>query len=100
VGMRSLKNWMVVLMNKNQVKARKIVGQATSTFTKAVDEVKKANVLLEKALLKDETDLDEISAEIHVLYEKLDAVQSDKIQKKAEIIQNKELIAKLERFTK
>jgi hypothetical protein len=91
---------MVVLMDKNQVKAKKIVSKATSVFSKTIDEVKKANTLLEKAVQKDETDMDEISHEIHVLYEKLDAKQSDKIQKNAEIIENKELIAKLERFTK
>lgn len=98
--MRSLKNWMVLSVNKNHVKAKKIVSKATSVFSKTIDEVKKANTLLEKAVQKDETDLDEISHEIHVLYDKLDAVQSDKINKKAEINQNKELIAKLERFTK
>jgi len=81
-------------------KARDIVGKALTTFTKAIEEVKKANLLLSEEVTKDEQTLNGITKSIEDKYKQLDAVQSDKFNKEAEIIQNKELIAKLEKFTK
>jgi hypothetical protein len=86
-------------MSKQQQKAKQIVQKATGTFSKAIEEVKKANELLEMAAEQDEKELVRITAEIESLYKKLDVVQADKLNKKAEVIQNKELIAKLEKFT-
>lgn len=87
-------------MNKQQLKAQKIVAGAVGTFTKAIEEVQKANGLLSSAIDVDAKEMEKISLEIKGLYERLDAVQSNKLNKEAEIIQNKELIAKLEKFVK
>ncbi len=81
-------------------KAQVIVSKALSTFTKAIDEVKKANVILDAEAKKDEQKLKDITKQIENKYKQMDVVQSDKLNKEAEIIQNKELIAKLEKFTK
>ena len=87
-------------MNKHQLKAQKIVQGAVGTFATAIVEVQKANELLAVAVTADETSLEQITAQIASLYERMDVVQADKINKNAEIIQNKELIARLEKFTR
>ena len=87
-------------MNKQQQKAKSIVTRAVGTFSNAIKEVAKANELLAVAVSEDEKELQKITQEIADAYKQMDVVQADKIQKEAEIIQNKELIAKLEKFTK
>jgi hypothetical protein len=91
---------MMNLQEKNKEKATKIVAGAINTFTKAIAEVEKANELLVVAVKSDEQELVSISKKVEDLYKKLDGVQAEKLNKKATIIQNKELIAKLEQFTK
>jgi prefoldin subunit 5 len=86
-------------MNKQQQKAKQIVQKATGTFSKAIEEVNKAIALLESAAEQDEQTLKQITAQIEGLYKQLDTVQAEKLDKKAEVIQHKELIAKLEKFT-
>lgn len=83
-----------------QQKAKVIVSKALNTFTKAIEEVQKANDLLIDEVQNDEQKLKDITSSIEAKYKQLDAVQSDKMNKEAEIIQNKELIGKLEKFTR
>jgi len=91
---------MVSKQQKNVDKAKFIVEKSLSTFTKAIEEVNKANNLLQDAVDSDEKRLEEITKEINRKYKELDVVQSEKIDKIAEIRSNKDLIAKLEQFTK
>lgn len=87
-------------MANKQDKAKKLVAGAVGTFTKAITEVEKANVILAEAIESDVKEMEHISSLINDLYVKLDEVQAGKLNKQAEVIQNKELIAKLEKFTK
>lgn len=81
-------------------KAKGIVSKALGTFTKAIDEIKSANDILSAEASKDDQKLKDITKSIDDKYKQLDVVQSEKLNKESEIIQNKELIAKLEKFTK
>ncbi|MDF2010235.1 hypothetical protein [Priestia megaterium] len=87
-------------MSKQQVKAKKIVDSALGTFSKAVTEIEKANDLLSQEIEKDLAAMQEITTKIENLKSELDELQADKIGKDAEIIRNKELIYKLEKFIK
>lgn len=83
-----------------QQKAKGIVNKALGTFTKAIDEIKKANELLETEVAKDEQEMADVTKSIENKYTRLEYIQSEKINKVAEIRSNKDLIAKLEKFTK
>lgn len=85
---------------KQQQKARNLVHNAVGTFTSAISAVNHANVILGEAVDADVAEMEVITKQIADSYKRMDVVQADKINKQAEIIQNKELIAKLERFTK
>ena len=82
-----------------QVKAQKIVTNAVGTFSKAIDEVVKANEILEVAVTSDQQEMERITKEIEDAYTRLDEIQAEKLNKQSTIIQNKELIGKLEKFT-
>ena len=87
-------------MNKKQMKAQKIVNGAVSTFSKAITEVEKANGLLSLAVASDVAEMERLTKLVEYTYARLDEIQANKINKEAEIIRNKELIIKLEKFTK
>ncbi|MCS0827432.1 hypothetical protein NX029_26310 [Cytobacillus firmus] len=86
-------------MNKNQVKAKKLVEGAVGTFSKAIEEVQKANDLLSEAVKADEKEIANLEAQIRNAYTKIDYVQSEKINKEKHILSNVELISKLAEFT-
>jgi hypothetical protein len=86
-------------MNKNQLKAKKIVNNAVGTFSIAITEVQKANNLLSDAVKADEKMLVTIEDTIKNLYKQIDIIQSDKIEKESEINNNIELMKKLAEFT-
>lgn len=85
---------------KNQLKAQKIVSGAVGTFAKAIADVTKANDLLVKDVIAKDEELIRITAQIEDAYKQLDIVQAEKLNTQSTIIQNKELIGKLEQFTK
>jgi len=88
------------MQTKQQTKAQKIVNKALDTFSKAITEIEKANTLLDEAVKEDIKQLEALSVGIEHAKNTIKLVNAEKLNKEAEIIQNKELIAKLERFTK
>lgn len=87
-------------MSKQQAKAKKIVDTALGTFSKAIAEIEKANEMLSQGIEKDMAAMQEVATKIDNLKAELDEIQAGKINKDAEIIRNKELIYKLEKFVK
>lgn len=85
-------------MSKQQAKAKKIVEGAVGSFSEAINKINKANEILTVEVQADENKMLDITKKITDLYKQMDAVQADKIDKNATIIQNKELIARLDKF--
>lgn len=81
-----------------QLKAKKIVESAVGSFANAINQINKANDILTAEVQADENKMLDITQKITDLYKQMDAVQADKIDKNATIIQNKELIARLDKF--
>lgn len=79
-------------------KATNIKRTALTTFTKASESVKKANLLLDKAIDLSENELQTVEQEVKDLYIKLDIVQARKISLMEEKVANKLLITRLNNF--
>lgn len=86
-------------MSKHMKKSQKKVAGAVNTFTKAVDEVVKANKILAEGIEADKKAFDETAIKIKNLEAKLDDISWNMLQKQHEITSNTKLIEKLEVFT-
>lgn len=84
---------------KKQQKATAIKQGALQTFTKAIEEVNRANDLLANSIDLDETELAATAEEIQSLFQKEDNLSADIAAKKVEIKANNELIKKLKAFS-
>jgi hypothetical protein len=89
-----------MMADKQQLKAKKIVDKSLQVFSDTINQIEKANDLLEKSIESDEVRMQALTAEINEKYQELDVLQADKLNKIAEIRSNKDLIAKLEKFVK
>lgn len=84
---------------KKEQKANTIVANAIGTFTQAITEVEKANVILAETVDLHNTELERLTKQIEDASKQMEIIQDEKINKIATIRCNKDLIAKLERFT-
>jgi uncharacterized protein Yka (UPF0111/DUF47 family) len=89
-----------MMADKQQLKAKNIVDKSLQVFSDTINQIEKANDLLEKSIESDEVRMQALTAEINEKYQELDVIQADKLNKIAEIRSNKDLIAKLEKFVK
>jgi uncharacterized protein Yka (UPF0111/DUF47 family) len=86
-------------MTKQLLKAEKLVNVAVSTFSKAIEEVEKANALLESSILADGQRVEAIYSSIKSLTQQADQLNADSLNKQGRIKGNNELIEKLKQFT-
>jgi hypothetical protein len=84
-------------MTKQLLKAEKLVNVAVSTFSKAIEEVEKANALLESSILADGQRVEAIYSKS--LTQQADQLNADSLNKQGRIKGNNELIEKLKQFT-
>lgn len=84
---------------KQEQQANKIVSNAVGTFSQAITEVEKANVLLTKSVVIRNAEMERLTKQIEDAYKLLDIEQAEKLNALARINANKDLIAKLEQFT-
>ncbi|CDQ21739.1 hypothetical protein [Halobacillus karajensis] len=88
------------MADKRQFKADKIVSNALGLFTKAIDEIDKAQAILEQGIEQDQAEEARISKEIDQKYTQLEQKREDRLQKDADLKQNESLKEKLKQFTK
>jgi len=85
-------------MSKSFNKSVKIVDKATHLFSEAINEIKKANVVLEKGIELDNKDLSRQHEIISEAEEKMMVLHREREEKKSKIKDNEELIEKMEAF--
>ena len=86
------------MANKKHAKANKIVQRATFVFGDAIEEVLRANKLLESEINEDQAKIQKARKEIESKQAEIDRLKNDQTSKRAQLAQNLDLIEKLKEF--
>lgn len=87
-------------MDKFMRKAIKLSSEALESVKRVAADLQESNDLLFKSLVVTDTEMNQIVSEIEKLTNELQKLREIKLSKEAEIISNKEFIAKVERLLK
>lgn len=79
---------------------QKLVVNALGSFTKSINKVEKANTLLTKEVGALDAEAERITAEIYLKKNRLEEIRVSKLDALAEMESNKDLVARLQTFTK
>lgn len=86
------------MTKKHEVRAQKRVANALGSFSKAVDEVERAQQILEDGIATDEQEIIRLKAQAKDIEETIAQVRYRKIDKMAQMSNNIDILAKLNHF--
>ena len=86
------------MTKKHELKAQKRVSKALGVFSKAVVEVEKAQQILEAGIASDVQEVDRLNAQAKEIVETIAQVNYRKSDKMDQMVNNVDLLAKLNHF--